>query len=320
MLRALERAVFDPARLPPSAVTAVAIAPPIVAGLAFFQARAAIALLLALAVGGSLHLAARRLRVPTGESPALAATFAVALMGPVTSPISVTTIALLAGALELARARFVPGARIELGLAAFALAFVLVPDATSGFIQPGSGHALAEPIRLWFAFGGGGAAPIDPVRLYVGNVPGPMFATSLMAVVIGAAWLWFAGRLAVSVLLAFAAGAAVPVLLGRWNLGFHLDSGPTWFAVALVLGDRRRLPASYLARLLAGLAAGLLAVEPRTQGAGIEAVFLAVAALQAVIALVEGCGWLVRHRGDVGAGLRGMRGGRPRPGAHSRAA
>ena len=303
-LRALDRAIFNPAILPPSVVTAIAVLPPVLAGLVFFKVAAAAALVLALAIGAALHLAARRLGQPAGESPALAAVFAVALLGPAAPTGWVAGIALGAGLLELARARFLPGFRAEMGLLAYAVALAAGGGVAERFVQPGTGHALAEPIRLWAAFGGGGAAPIDPVRLYVGNVPGPLFATSLMAVAVGAAWLWYARRLSLVVLVAFAAGAALPALALGWKLGYHLDSGPAWFVVALVLADRRRLPTARAVRPLLGLAAGLVAVAPRARGYGIETAVLGVAALQALVGAVEGLGWLVRNRGWVLSRIR----------------
>lgn len=306
-LLALERACFEPGALPPAAVTAVAIAPAVIAGLVFFQLPALIALALAVALGGSMHALAWRMKQPVGESPALAAVVAVALIGPTTPPLWVLVIALSAGVLELARARLLPGLRVPVGLIVFAVAFFVARPLVATFVNPGTGRVLAEPIRLWAAFGGGAAAPIDPVRLYVGNVPGPIFATSLMAVVIGAAWLWYARRLSLVVLVTFALGAAAPALALRWNVGYHLDSGPAWFAVALLLADRHRLPASRAARPLLGVAAGVGTVAPRVVGAGIESAFFAVGGVLLAVAAVEGAGWLVRNRAAVAGRVHRIR-------------
>lgn len=302
-LGALERAVFEPATLPASAVTAIAIGPAVIAGLVFFQSRALVALALALAVGGLLHVLGWRLKLPMTTSPAVAAVIAVALFGPATPPAWLAAAAVIAGGLDLLRQRFLPGMRVEAGLIAYAIAFLISRATITAYLQPGSLRPLAEPIQLWNAFGAGSAAPIDPVRLYVGNVPGPLFATSLLAVVIGAAWFWYAHRLSLVVLVAFAAGVTIPVALQHWNLGFHLDSGPAWFVVALVLADRAALPASRAARPLLGLAAGVIAVALRTRGAGIEATFLVVVALQVAVAAVEGIDWLVQNRRLVGQRL-----------------
>ena len=302
-LAALERAVFEPATLPASAVTAIAVAPPIVAGLVFFQTRAAVALVLALAIGTFLHLLAWRLKQPLTASPVLASVVGVALVGAATAPAWIAAVALLAGGLDLLRQRYLPGMRVQAGLVAYGAVYLSGRSIVDGYLRPGSLQPLAEPIRLWAQFGGGAAAPIDPIRLYVGNVPGPLLATSLMAVNVGAAWFWYARRLSLAVPIAFAAGAAVPVALMHWNLGYHLDSGPAWFVVALVLADRDLLPASRAARPLIGFAAGVVALALRTRGTGIEATFLVVVGLQVAVAAVQGLDWLLQNRRTVGARL-----------------
>lgn len=284
-------------------MAALAFAPPIAAGLFFFQMRAAVALVLALAIGVFLHLLAWRLKQPLTTSPVLASVVGVALLGAATPPPWIAATALIAGGLDLLRQRFVPGMRVQVGLIAYAAVFLSGREIVDGYLRPGSLRPLAEPIRLWADYGGGMAAPIDPIRLYVGNVPGPLLATSLMAVVVGAAWFWYAGRLSLSVPVGFVAGAAVPAALLHWNLGYHLDSGPTWFVVALVLGDRSLLPGTRAARPLLGLAAGVVAFALRTRGAGIEVVFLVVAALQLGVATLHGLEWLFQNRARVGARL-----------------
>jgi hypothetical protein len=65
--------------------------------------------------------------------------------------------------------------RVQAGLVAYSLIFLSGRAMVDSYLRPGSLRPLAEPIRLWAAFGGGAAAPIDPTRLYVGNVPGPRF-------------------------------------------------------------------------------------------------------------------------------------------------
>ena len=71
------------------------------------------------------------------------------------------------------------------GLFAYAVVALVTRGAPFAYINPANGSTFAEPIALWSKFFGAGAAPIDPIRLYVGNVPGPVFATSLMAVAVG---------------------------------------------------------------------------------------------------------------------------------------
>src|SRR5260370_32592623 len=140
---------------------------------------------------------------------------------------------------------------------------------------------------------------MNPTTLYVGSVPGSVFATSLLAVAIAIAWLAYARRLSLVVLATFLLGALVPIYLYHWDALFQLDSGPTWFAAGLLLADRRTLPDSLAMRPLLGFPAGLLGVGLRARGYGIEAAFFVVARLQAASAAVAviNCGAsLLRHR------------------------
>ncbi|MEP7104273.1 MAG: RnfABCDGE type electron transport complex subunit D [Chloroflexota bacterium] len=282
------------------------MAPSVVMGLVFFKVAALIILALALLIGALAHLAARLAKLPVGVSPILAAVIGVALVGPATPLQWVAVIAALGAVLELARARWLPQVRAHTGLLAYAAVFLATQSATAAYLNPGGLQPLAEPIRFWAQYADSAGSAFDPVRLYVGNVPGPVFASSLMAVVAGAAWLWYAGRLSPAVVVAFLAGAIVPIALLRWNPAFQLESGPAFFVVLLLLADRRYLPTSNASRPLIGVAAGVAGVALRSRGLGVEAMFLVVAALQAAVATVEGGEWLVVHRARMVGRLRGV--------------
>ncbi len=303
----VETAVFEPETLPPGVVVAVALTPSVLAGLVFFKLLAVESLTLAIALGGLSQVLAWRLRLGTGLTPLVAAVIAVALLGPGAPPEWVALAAALGAALEVARRRWLPSLRADAGITAAAAVFLASRGVTAAYLNPGRLKPLAEPIRLWSTYYGGASAPIDPVRLYVGNVPGPMFATSLLAVIIGAAWLWYAHRLSLAVLLGFAAGATIPIVLWDWNPAYQLDSGPGWFVISLLLADRAHLPDSRASRPLLGLAAGVTGVGLRRQGFGIEAIFLAVAGLQLAVAAVEGAEWAVLHRSRLNRSLRAIR-------------
>lgn len=306
ILGSLERAAFTPESLPPALVSGLALTPAVLAGLLIFHLPAVEMLALGASLGGIVHLAGRRAGWSPSGGPVLAAVVGVALVGPGAPILFTGGVALLGALLELARGRWLPGARLETGLLAYSGFLLAAHGAISDlYLNPASLRPLPEPIRLWLTYGG---APIDPVKLYVGNVPGPVFATSLLAVLVGAAWLWYARRLSLAVVGGFAAGAlAVCAVLG-WNPGYQLDSGPTWFVAALLLADRRRLPGSLKVRPLLGLAAGLTALGLRTRGVAIEGAVLAVAGVQAALALVEGLAWVLANRRRVWAGLRGLGG------------
>jgi Na+-transporting NADH:ubiquinone oxidoreductase subunit NqrB len=299
----LDRAAFNPASLPDDLTIGMALAPPVAAGLIIFKRPAVEMLGVALALGIAGHILALllwRRHVPRPQaSPLIAAVFGVALIGAGAPIAAAVAIAAVAVVLELVRARYVPAVRAQSGLLAYAAVALVTRGAINAYVNPVTGKPFADPIGIWFHYFGPQTAPIDAVRLYVGNVPGPVFATSLLAVAIGVAWLAYARRLSFVVLAAFLVGAVVPIYLYHWDLVFQLDSGPTWFVAGLLLADRRHLPGSWAVRPVIGFVAGILAVGLRVRGFGIEAAFYTVAGIQAAAAVAAVAGWgtsLLRER------------------------
>jgi hypothetical protein len=286
----LDRAAFKPASLPDDLVTGIALLPVIVAGLIIFKLPAAEMLGVAGAVGGAGVLAAhwlwRRHSPHPGAGPLIAAVFSVALVGAGASLTLTAEIAVLAVVLELIRSRYASAIRAQVGLLAYAAVALVTRGAPFAYINPATGGPFGDPIATWYHFFSPASAPIDPIRLYVGNVPGPVFATSMLAVTVGVAWLAYARRVSIVVLFAFLAGAAIAIYTSHWDPLFQLDSGPTWFVAGLLLADRRLLPEAWSLRPVLGLAAGLFAVGLRRNGYGIEAAFLTVAVVQTVMAVV----------------------------------
>jgi Na+-transporting NADH:ubiquinone oxidoreductase subunit NqrB len=297
----LDRAAFKPASLPDDLVTGIALAPPVIAGLIIFKFPALEMLGVALAFGVCGHIAVRVLwhgHLPKVlASPLIAAVFGVALVGAGAGIVISIEIAVIAVVAEVLRARFIPAIRVQAGLLAYAAIALVTRGAPSAYINPASGRAFGDPISTWYHFFSPASAPIDSIRLYVGNVPGPVFATSLLAVAIGAAWLAYARRMSLVVLLSFLVGALLAVYSLHWDYVFQLDSGPTWFVVALLLADRRLLPGSWAIRPVLGFAVGLVALGLRRDGYGIEAAFYAVAGAQAIIAVLVAMLW----GGSIGA-------------------
>jgi hypothetical protein len=285
----LDQAAFNPASLPDDLVTGIALVPTIAAGLIIFKLPALEMLGVAVAFGIAAHLAARwiwRHDVPRPQpSAVIAAVFGVALVGPGAFLTTSMEIAALAVILELLRARYIPAIRAQAGLLAFAAVALITRGAPLAYINPASGRSFPDPIAIWYVQPSLPAS-YDPITLYVGNVAGPVFATSLLAVAIGIAWFAYARRLSLVVAVTFLAGGMVAIAAFHWDYLAHLDSGPTWFVAGLLLADRRYLPASWAIRPVLGFSAGLLAIGLRGGGYGIEAAFLAVAGVQAVMAVV----------------------------------
>ena len=231
-------------------------------------------------------------------SPIIPAVVGVALVGPGASPGWALGIATCAATLELARVRVLPALRVHTGLLAYSALFLLGRGGPAAYLKP-SGERFAEPVRLWESFFGASAAPLEQVTLYVGNVAGPVFATSLLAVAVGAAWLWYARRLSSRAIVTFLMGASIPILLMGWNFGYQLDSGPLWFVVVYAFADRRWLPVGGGSRTLLGFTAGLLVLAVRARGYAIEAVPICIVGLQLVVSVVEGIAWMAAEREQV---------------------
>ena len=283
----LDRAAFKPASLPNDLIAAIALVPPVVAGLIIFKLPALQILGIALFAGIAGYLAARWLwrdqRHHAPASPLIDPIFGVALIGSGVSLATAAEIAVLGVVLEVLRARYVPAIRAQAGLLAYAAVALITRGAPFAYINPASGRLFGDPISTWYRFFSPTSGPIDPIRLYVGNVPGPVFASSLLAVAIGVAWFAYARRVSLIVLITFLAGALVAINSFHWDILFQLDSGPMWFVAGLLLADRRLLPGSWLTRPVIGFAGGLFAVGLRQRGYGIEAAFFTVAAVQAAM-------------------------------------
>lgn len=283
----LDRVFFRPDSLGPDAVLGLALAAPVLAGLLLFRAPAAEFLALALVIGGLAHLAGRLLALELQVSPVLLALMGVALTGPLSPLVWPMTVVILASVLELLRCRLWPRAKVNAGLAAYAAVYFLSHGAVAAYQRPGDPRLFPEPIAQWSQFYGGAVHFIEPITLYVGNVAGPVFATSVLAVAIGMAWLWYARRLSIIAAIAFLlAGTAMAIGL-RWDPLFQLDSGPAWFVVGFVLCDRRQMPEPAIARPVMAVAVAVFGLGLRAEHLYIEAVFLAVVAVELLFAVIE---------------------------------
>jgi NQR2, RnfD, RnfE family len=287
LARVLDRAFFRPESLHPDVVTGLALAGPVIAGLILFRQPAFEFLGMAIAIGGVVHLGARFLRIKLETSPMLVALVGVALCGPLSPPVWPALIALTAAVLEVARSYYWPRARIHTGVVAYAAMYLAAGGAMAAYQRPGSPRIFPEPIAQWSQFYGGATHFIEPITLYVGNVAGPVFATSLLAVVVGMAWLWYARRLSLLAATSFlTAGVVMAAALG-YDPVFQLDSGPAWFVVGFALCDRRMLPEQPLARPVMAAAAGIIGVGLRAAHFYVEALFLAVAAIEVLYLMLE---------------------------------
>ena len=157
----------------------MALAPPVIAGLVIFKLPAVEMLGIALAAGIAAQLVSRFLwrgLIPKPEtSPIIAAVVGIALIGAGAPLLLSGEVAVLAVVLEVLRARYVPAVRAQPGLFAWAVITLANRGATMAWVNPSGGNN-PEPIAIWHLLPSD-PMPVDPVHLYVGSEPGPVFVS-----------------------------------------------------------------------------------------------------------------------------------------------
>jgi Na+-translocating ferredoxin:NAD+ oxidoreductase subunit D len=154
------------------------------------------------------------------------------------------------------------------------------------------GRHLDDPLLLWYRNG----TVIDPVKLYVGNFPGPVGATSGVAVLLGVTYLWYTRKISLGVVVGFLCGVAGLAIAIRSDLGFQLASGPSLFLAGYIAADRRRLLLPERFTFVFGLAAGVVTMILRWYGNGQQAAWQALLLISAVVTLVVLAQDLLRRR------------------------
>jgi hypothetical protein len=183
------------------------------------------------------------------------------------------------------------------------LLFVIQRQLGIGFINPFDGRHLDDPLTLWYRL----QIIIDPVKLYVGNVPGPIGVTSMGAVLIGVTYLWYTRKISLGVVSGFLVGIVAVTLAIRSDVGFQLASGPSLFLAGYIAADRRRvaLPEPYT--FLFGAAAGVATMILRWYGEGVQAAWQGLLLASIVVTVVLRVQALVRGRGPAFGGQRSAR-------------
>ena len=184
----------------------------------------------------------------------------------------------------------------------FGVLFLIDRQLGVGFINPSDGRHLAEPLMLWFA---GNA--FDPIKVYVGNVPGPIGVTSAGAVLLGATYLWYTRKISLGVVAGFLCGIAAVAIAIRADVGFQLASGPSLFLAAYIAADRRRVLLPELYTFLFGAAAGVATMILRFYGQGLQAAWMGLALASLIVTVVFRVQGLLRARGRAEARAERLR-------------
>jgi Na+-translocating ferredoxin:NAD+ oxidoreductase RnfD subunit len=181
---------------------------------------------------------------------------------------------------------------IHPALIVFGLLYLIQLPLHIGYVNPFDGHRLDDPLMIWYKL----QIFIDPVKLYVGNVSGPIGVTSAGAVLLGVTYLWYTRKISLGVVIGFLCGVAAVALAIRSDLGFQLASGPSLFVAGYIAADRRRVLLPERFTFLFGAASGVATMILRWYGEGQQAAWqglLLVSALVTVVILVQD---LLRYR------------------------
>src|SRR2546421_11972101 len=174
---------------------------------------------------------------------------------------------------------------IHPALIVFGILYLIQLPLHIGYTNPFDGHRLDDPLLLWYKL----QIVIDPVKLYVGNAPGPIGVTSAASVLLGVTYLCYTRKISLGVVVGFLCGVAALAIAIRSDLGFQLASGPSLFLAGYIAADRRRLLIPERFTFAFGLAAGGGTLILRWYGHGQQAGWagpLLVRAGAAVVLLV----------------------------------
>ncbi len=180
----------------------------------------------------------------------------------------------------------------------FGLLFLVERQLAVDYVNPFDGRPLADPLLLWSQL----QKMIDPVKLYVGNVPGPIGVTSAAAVLIGVTYLWYTRKISLGIVAGFLIGIIAGSLMLRTDTGFQLASGPALFIAGYIAADRRRVSISEQFTILFGVAAGLLTMALRWYGEGLQSTWEAFLLVSAAVTVVLRVQLYLRRRGAASAG------------------
>jgi Na+-translocating ferredoxin:NAD+ oxidoreductase subunit D len=180
-------------------------------------------------------------------------------------------------------------------LIVFGVLFVIQRQLGIGFVNPFDGRHLDDPLLLWYKL----QIVIDPVKLYVGNVPGPIGVTSAGAVLLGVTYLWYTRKISLGVVVGFLCGVAAVAVALRSDLGFQLASGPSLFLAGYVAADRRRVLLPERFAFAFGAAVGMATMILRWYGEGLQATWQGLLLVSAVVTVVLRVQDILRRRGRL---------------------
>jgi len=270
--------VVAPEAIPAGLAFTFALIPPFALALWFYRQPALVLVATALGVAvlwSAVEYVLRRGRhlpdwLGRGARPALVcALLVVAFAAPRLAPPVVGLVVAATIAIERVLAPLLPRSFLSAPLLGAAALALIQHRLDVPFTNPFDLRPLAEP----FTLAAETHRAIDPIKLYVGNVPGPLAATSVAAILVGWSYLWYARRVAVGLPAWFAVATVAAAVALRQDPILVLVSGPVVFVTALLAADCRHLPASRAFGIGLGVLAGLLTVGLRSRGQRLDAIW-----------------------------------------------
>jgi len=273
LLRLPQALLVQTDQLPFDSTYALALLPPIVFSILFFRQDALLLYGLCLLAGIVCLLSIQLARVTVGlpawvgfkaSHPLIASLLIACFLSPVTPPWVAVALVILLVILDTVVWPQLMRMLVQPALLVFAFLFLVEGQLRIPFVNAFDLRPLDDPLTLWYRF----HAMVDPIKMYVGNVPGPMGATSMGAVLLGVVYLWYARKISLSLLLGYYAGLAAGALAYGSDVAFQLSSGPTLYIAGFLAADRRRMVLSDRLSGAIGVFAGGLTMVLRAFGQG----------------------------------------------------
>ena len=283
--------LVQPEQLSYDIVYGLALVPPLATGIFFFRRSALLLIALCFLTGIvcllALQLARLTISLPAwvgyrANHPLISSLIVACFLSPQTPAWLGVSLVLVLVILDNVVWPQLGRVMIHPALVVFGILFVVQRQLPVGFVNPFDGRRLDDPLSLWHRLG---VVFDDPVKLYVGNVPGPIAATSAGALLLGIAYLWYGRKISAAVLGGFLLGVGAAAIAYRFDVAFQLASGPALFLIGYLAADRRRVIVPERFAIIAGAGAGIVAVVLRNYGQGQEATWQSWLAVGVIVTL-----------------------------------
>jgi len=299
--------LVQPEQLSYDLAYALALLPLVIAGIIFFLQQALLLFALSFLAGIVCLLAIQLARLTFGlpawigfkaTHPLAASILIACFFSPRTPAWVAATMVILFIVIDTVLWPQLQRVMLHPALVVFGLLFLIDRQLGIGFVNPFDGRHLDDPLLLWYKL----QIVIDPVKLYVGNVPGPIGVTSAGAVLLGLTYLWYTRKVSLGLIAGFLCGIAAVALAIRADLGFQLASGPSLFLAGYIAADRRRVQLDERFAFLVGVAAGVATMILRWYGQGLQAAWQGLLLASVIVTVALRVQAILRGRTRRGGG------------------